>query len=272
MSNKDLTKRTKEMEKKANQKRVSEPQQLPIWAEEIRSAPNEVIRSSLFSARVRGPRALIKDEVIFVLGDGDITYRGEELRTFDEDVWLQVMHLARLQPLGECVQFTPYSMIKSLGWVKGKNRPSKLHYDRLKECLSRLSATNIMVRSKRVSKGVSVSLIRRFEFEGIEQNEHWKVWVEPEMKALYGNTYYTQLEWEKRSHLSPTAKRLHGYFSSHRTPYPVKIESLYKLCNVKSVLKNFKEKLPGYLGELKQHGFLESFEIKDGLIDVKRVS
>lgn len=247
------------------------PKQLPLWPDNFRGAPNELIRSSLFSGRRSGAREHHKDAVLFVLGDGEITYRGEELRTFDEDVWLQVMHLARLQHLGECIQFTAYSLIKAIGWVKGKNRPSKLHYDRLKECLSRMQATTITVRSKRIGKGRTVSLIRKFEYQGEEgQLTNWRVWIEPEMKPLYGDVHYTQVEWEQRAKLSPTAKRLHGYFASHRNPYPVKIDSLHKMCNLKSKLFGFKQKLPGYLNELKEHGFLQSYEIIEDIVRVKR--
>ena len=270
MANQTLAEKTEALANKATQKAKEEPKQLPIWAEDFRSAPNEVIRSSLFSARIRGEREYLTDAVVFVLGDGEITYRGEELRTFDEDVWLQVMHLARLQPLGECVQFTPYSMIKALGWVKGKTRPSKLHYERLKECLSRLKATALTVKSKRMGVGVSVSLIRKFEFN--DENDNWKVWIEREMKTLYGDTYYTQLEWEQRAQLSPVAKRLHSYFASHQAPYPVKIENLYQLCNLRLAIKHFRVKLKGYLTELVEIGFLESFSIEDTKVLVKRVS
>ena len=182
----------------------SKPKQLPFWPEERRGAPNEMIRSSLFSGRRTGEREHYKDTTMYVLGDGEIAYRGEELRTFDEDVWLQVMHLARLQPLGESVQFTPYSMIKSLLWAKGKNRPSKVHYERLRECLSRMQATTLTLKSKRIGKGRTVSLIRKFEYEDESgQLDLWKVWVEPEMKALYGDVHYTQVEWEQRSKMSP---------------------------------------------------------------------
>lgn len=258
--------------KKLQERAEKAPKQLPLWGENFRGAPNEVVRSSLFTGRRTGPREMYKDQVLYVLGDGEVAYRGEELRTYDEDVWLQVMHLARLQNLGECVEFTPYAMIKAIGWVKDKIRPSKTHYERLKECLSRMQATTVTVRSKRIGKGSTVSLIRKFEYKGMDGTlEKWRVWIEPEMQALYGDTHYTRLEWEQRAKLSPIAKRLHGYFASHKTPYPVKIESLYKMCNVKSELKRFKQGLRGYLNEMKELGFLINWKIEKDLVTVVRL-
>ena len=255
---------------KGTQKSKEEPKQLPIWPEEIRGAPNEVVRSSLFSARIRGERIELKDAEIFVLGNAKITYSGEELRTFDEDIWLQVMHLARLQPLEKRIQFTPYSMIKALGWVKGKNRPSALHYRRLEECLVRLKKANIKVNSERFGIRAYLSLVSDFVINTKE--EVWEVVIGDYMKDLYGDTYYTQLEWEQRAQLSPVAKRFHSYFSSHKNPYPVKIESLYKLCNLRLEIKYFRSKLPGYLKELREIGFLDSFSIEGTKVMVKRVS
>lgn len=268
-----LDKTMARLERTVKEKDDSTPKQLPIWAEELRGAPNEVIRSSLFTGRRNGPREHFSDAVLFVLGDGEVTYRGEELRTFDEDVWLQVMHLARLQPLGEWVEFTPYAFIKEIGWVKGKVNPSKLHYDRLQECLSRMQATTILVRSKRLKEpgGHSVSLIRKFRHKGASgKNACWQIWIEPEMKTLFGDVHYTQVEWEQRSRLSPTAKRIHGYYASHKAPYPVKIESLHKICKLKATLSGFKQKLPKYLGQMVEEGFLDHYDIGGNIVTVQR--
>ncbi len=259
--------------KKIEERAAKAPKQLPLWDEKFRGTPNEVIRSSLFTARIRGEREIFKDAVLFVLGDGEITYRGEELRTYDEDVWLQVMHIARNQQLGNRIEFTPYSMIKELGWAKGKNRPSQAHYERLRECLSRMQATTVTVSSKRLGHASTVSLIRKFEYRDMTGTENkWKVWVEPEMNALYGDVHYTQLEWERRVKLSPIAKRLHGWVASHRTPFPVTVTKLYQLCNIKSEQKSFKQALPKYLKELVDTGFLLDFEIKENLVRVSRAN
>ncbi len=112
-------------------------EQLPLWSEALRGVPNELVRSSLFSARdKREPRRSFRGEDLVVLGDGRINYRGEELRQDDETVWLHVLHLARLHPLGESVEFTPHAFLKAIGWGT-----SAKEYTRLREHLSRMQAT-----------------------------------------------------------------------------------------------------------------------------------
>jgi hypothetical protein len=83
---------------------------LPFWPESQRSAPNEIVRSALFNARNRKqPRQYLSNADIYVVGDGKITYTGEELRQDDETVWLHLIHLARNVPAGELIEFSPHA-------------------------------------------------------------------------------------------------------------------------------------------------------------------
>jgi hypothetical protein len=234
--------------------------QLPLWRDDKRGVPNELVRSALFTVRNRrAKRRHYEDEPIVMIGDGRITYRGIELRQDDEDVWLQILHLARLQPLGECVQFSAYSMLKTLGWA-----PTGPNYTRLRECLSRMQATALGVYSKRLQEGVSVSLIRKFEWQDANGSslDRWQVWIEPEMKTLFGGVYYSQLEWEQRKRLGPLSKYLHGLYASHERPFPLKVETLHKGSGSDTkLLKHFKEKLIEALNQLVAIGFLADWKI-----------
>ena len=133
--------------------------QLPIWAEAMRAAPNELIRSALFNAKNRNnKREYLKNAPIYVVGDGEMRYTGEELRQDDETVWMQILHLARLQPLATWVEFKRSEFLKALGWPT-----SAYYYTRLDETIKRLSATNLSIASKRLHKLVGVSLIRKYD-------------------------------------------------------------------------------------------------------------
>lgn len=91
--------------------------QLPLWAEALRCLPNEIAHSALFNAKNRRqPREYLENCEIAVIGDGRITFTGRELRQDDETVWLQLVHLAKERPLGNLVEFTPYSLCKAIGW------------------------------------------------------------------------------------------------------------------------------------------------------------
>ena len=82
-------------------------EQLPLWPEGIRCAPNEFLRSALFNARNRNQRRrYLQQETLAIIGSGRITYTGEELRQDDATVWLQLIQMARDTPLGSSVEFT----------------------------------------------------------------------------------------------------------------------------------------------------------------------
>jgi len=92
---------------------------LPFWAEQFRALPSEIFRSALFNARNKTKaREHMKDREIVVIGPGTITYTGEELRQDDETVWLQLIQLAKTQPLGRPIQFTANSFLKAIDWPR----------------------------------------------------------------------------------------------------------------------------------------------------------
>lgn len=248
---------------------ASKPKYLPEWPEGQRAMPNEILRSALFNCRNRKQaRMFMKDAEIAVIGDGQVMYRGEELRQDDELVWLHLMHLAKKVHLGACVDFTPYSFIRALGWgIKGQN------YERLRTCLSRMQATAIRIQSKRLGCFISVSLIQKFRSRN-DRNEtlpRWEVWVGEEMRLLFDEEFLTRVNWEIRRALPDgIASKLFGYWASHRQPFPVKIATLLHLCGSGMSPKHFKVELKKSLCVLREIGFLETWEFREDLVVVKR--
>ena len=248
---------------------ASMPKYLPDWPEGQRAMPNEILRSALFNCRNRKqPRMFMKDTEIALIGDGQVIYRGEELRQDDELVWLHLMHLMKKLPLGECVEFTPYSFVKAVGWpMKGQS------YERLRICLSRMQATAIRIQSKRLGCFISVSLILKFRSRD-DQNKNlskWQVWVGEEMRLLFDEDFLTRMNWEIRKSLPDgIASKLFGYWASHRQPYPVKIVTLLQLCGSEMSTKHFKVELKKAIDLLCKIGFLETWEFKEDLVVVKR--
>lgn len=154
---------------------------LPYWSKRQRGVPNEMVCSALFSVKnKRQARAYLEGVPIVVVGDGHITYRGQELRQDDEDVWLQIMHEAKARPLGECVEFKPYALLKAVGWaIKGQS------YQRLQISLERMVATALTVSSHRLGKSVTLPLIQKFERD--HGGGPWRVWIPSEMVVLFGD-------------------------------------------------------------------------------------
>lgn len=245
--------------------------QLPLWPDEMRSLPNEILRSALFSAKNRKiPRAMMKSELIALIGEGRISYRGEELRQDDETVWLQLVHLARQHVAGQLVEFTAYSFCKEIGWPINKNS-----YERLKECFRRMQATGLDISSKRLERGVSLSMIPFFEYEDSETQKklpRWRVRIAPELVDLFGENYFTRVEWAQRLKLPDgLATWLHGYLASHRVPHPIKIETIAHGSGVSSKDKaELRRMIKRALTNLMTCGFLMSFELVDDLVTVKR--
>lgn len=247
-------------------------QQLPLWADELRCLPNEIVRSALFNARNRKqPRAYIKNADIAVIGGGRITYRGEELRQDDETVWLQLIHMAKEGPLGQITEFTPYSLCKAIQWPICKGS-----YDRLRACLHRMQATSLSVYSERLKSGVSLSMIPVFAWQDEDKQtlKKYRVQVAPQLVELFGDVHYTQMEWSQRLALPDgIATWLHGYYASHKTPNDIKLDTIKRGSGITtespSRLRQLIEKA---LSELAKVGFLAGWEIKGDLVLVTRAA
>lgn len=234
--------------------------QLPIWGNEHRGLPNAFARSALFNvANARkGARENFKRRPIAAQGGISITYTGEELRQDDEDVFLQILHIARMQPLGSQVQFTAYSMLTELGWTK-----NTASYARLVDCLDRLKASALAVTVDSDTGGklnYTGSLIRSFKWREDAQAtpmREWHVLLEKEIVAFFGPTAYTRLDWKLRLKLPPLAKWLHSFYHSHQSPFPMKVETLYKLTGSEiAQLRQFRYKLKQALALLVERQFL----------------
>lgn len=266
----DPVRKLNQLQQRATQ--IDNPLQLPLWHEEKRGVPNEVVRSALFNVRNRCvARREFKDEVIAVLsGDICITYSGTELRQDDMDVWMQLLHEARRQPLGQCVEIKPYEFLKDLRWS-----PTGYYYKKLREHLKRMKFTMLVVNSARLGREIGVSMIRKYECEGRdgEKLERWRIWIEPEVKALFGDVYYTRIDWQQRVKIKGNlAKHLHGVYSSHAQPYPYKVATILEGCGSDMrELRNFRVSLREALEELQRVGFIEHFQIDDSdLVHVRR--
>ena len=208
------------------------PAQLPLWPNGVRGIPNSIARSALFnvSSLRKGERKHYKQREIAALGGISITYTGEELRQDDEDVFLQILHLARTHDLGTEVEFTGHSLLTALMWTINNGSKKRLH-----ECLVRLSATALeitVIDRNGTREGYSGSLVRAFRWRDETTGKSarkWMVRLEPEIAALFDPQCYSRLDWTLRMQLPPLAKFLHTFYHTHSVPFPYKIEKLHQL-------------------------------------------
>ncbi|MFW6855426.1 plasmid replication initiator TrfA [Burkholderia gladioli] len=250
------------------------PAQLELWSEKVRALPNALTRCALFTAgNNREERAKFEEHQIVSLQNFQVTYTGQELRQDDQDVFLQIVHLARGVPLGARIEITGNAVLKVLGWGR-----SGEDYKRLRASLKRLKKGDLEVREQG-KRGFIGSLIMTLSWEGEEDDSEsgegtstqWTMSMDPKIIALFGQEDYTLIDWQTRLKLSPMAKWLHSFYVTHREPVPYKVATLHKLCGSRAKeLKHFRATLKRAFEELKEVGFLAEYEVTVEMVTVKR--
>jgi hypothetical protein len=127
------------------------PVQLSFWPEDRRAIVNELARSALFQCRDnRKPRIYYDNAPLFMLGEGALTYKGEELRTRDEDIFVSFAHRARNLPSGKMVvSVTSSEICKINNW-----RQDQRYYNDIFLSVQRMKGGVITVFSRRLAKAL----------------------------------------------------------------------------------------------------------------------
>jgi hypothetical protein len=238
--------------------------QLPLWPEPKRGAPNSFIRSALFAAIQSKDRQYMKETLLASQDGIVIKYTGEQLNQADLDVWETIVHLAREQPLGTFCSFTAHGLLKALGLPTGNSQHKQLHSTiiRLTACAVEVTHEGKTYFGPLIKSGAKDDMTRHY---GVELNKG--------IIRLFGENQWTALDWQQRQALrgQPLAQALHAFYSSHRQPFAVKLETLKAYTGSRNKqAASFKRQLKLALQELVEVGFLLSFEIEEGLVHVRR--
>ena len=244
------------------------PVHLPAWPDTVRAVPNGVLRSALFGAIKKGPRAYMERREIHAQEGISIVYTGARLDQGDLDVWETVLQLARKQALGDECRVTAYQLLITLGKTDtGINRTT------LDRRLSRMKAT-----------GVDVS-VGRYAYEGSlidgvyrdKETREYVIRLNPKLSVLFAADQFTQIDWTVRHALDgkPLAQWLHGFYASHAKPFPLKIETLHRLCGSEAgEMWKFAQTLRKALDDVAEaseaHGEGFSYEVKGDLVHVEK--
>lgn len=218
--------------------------QLPLWPEPVRGVPNSILRSALFGAIKRGKRAY-QDGVKKASVDGvTVVHTGPQLDQADLDVWEQCLHLARTGGLGVEIRFTGHGFLKAIGRGTGKSQ-----HEWLKSALRRLMTS--LVELEDGKKAYAGQLLHHWYRD--EETGHHVMELNPKIAAMYGTDGWTQVEWEQRQALKkqPLAQWLHGFYTTHAAPYPIKVETIHRLSGSENKeLKGFRRELREVLAKL----------------------
>lgn len=239
------------------------------WSEFALCGPNEFFRAALISVKTRGKRTNFDREQMAVIGTGEVIYTGQELRAFDGDVWLHLIDLAKELEINEPVPITAGNFLREMGYKD----PGGRHYNMLYESLDRLSATSLTIKSQRLSelpgvgaKGISTSLIQDFEFEEdpiSNKKKAYKIFIGEKIRLLFSRGHSSHVRKEHRIGLSPIAKQLQGYYSSHKKPKDIKISTFRDWMNLDTQKSKANKKIINALNELENIGFLKSWQLID---------
>lgn len=261
---KDLNGKLVDLRKKILEREQAKAIMLPEWPDYKRGTPNSFLRSALFSAVQSKDRAYKNGEILYSQQGILIKYTGQQLNQDDLTLWETLVHLAKQQILENVCEFSAYKILKSMRWATGK-----AEYTRLELGITRLMACVVHIKHEDTS--YLQSLIENGKIN--ELTGHYCIRLNRVLIKLYGDSNWTAINWEQRLQLGkkPLAQFLHGYYSSHNTPFPVKVATLHKLSGsaIKQMWK-FKQNLKTALDELIKIGFLESYSIDGDLVTVKR--
>jgi hypothetical protein len=271
----DLIARLPALQEKARQRAAQEQAsapakvvQLPLWPEPVRAVPNGFLRSALFGAIARGKRRYIDGEQLAALDGIEIRYTGQRLDQGDLDVWESVLHAVRLQELGSQCRVTSYALLKLMGKTDtGKNRAT------LHNRIERLVANAVTVKQGRYTY---IGGLIRFAAKD-EETQEWVIELDDKLRPLFAADQFTQVEWAVRHKLDgkPLAQWLHGFYASHAAPFPLKIETLHRLCGSEAgEMWKFAQTLRKALDDVAEasaaHGEGFSYEIRGDLVHVEK--
>ena len=247
---------------------------LPDWPDKTRGIPNICLRSALIGVIKRGRRKAVKKELIASLKGVTIQYTGWRLDQGDFDVLAQALHFQAREPDPEKRQFLRIKVKPFLAAIGRQGGKSGREW--LKDSLRRLTATAVEIKVDlgpyRGSFSYAGSLVDEFYFS--DEDQSYIVRINPKLVGLF-DVGWTQVQWQQRLQLkTDLAKWLHGFYASHRAPYPVKITTLKHLCGSEcSRLVDFRRSLRSAMSELVQAGAVQGWDIDpEDKLNVVRLS
>ena len=248
----------------ARAREASQLIQLPLWPEPKRGTPNSFIRSALFAAIQSKDRVFLKEVTLASQKGIAVKFTGEQLNQEDLTVWETLAHLARQHPLGHMCEFTAHGLLKSLGLHTGLSQHKQLHSTiiRLTACAVEITHEGKTYFGPLVKSGLKDDL-----------TNHYRIELNRELIRLFGENQWTALDWQQRQQLrgKHLAQALHAFYSSHKQPFPVKIDTLRGYVGSKNQQKaGFKIKLRNALDDLQEISFLSGYEIAGDVVSVRR--
>ncbi|HEY9758747.1 MAG TPA: plasmid replication initiator TrfA [Oculatellaceae cyanobacterium] len=234
--------------------------QLPLWPEPARAAPSAILRSALFGVVRRGRRKSMKREALASWKTVVLEYTGEQLDQYDLNVWMQAIHLARLQSLSDAngVSFTSRGFLKAMKRTYSGAAAKALH-----DSIHRMVACAVTIRVGDCE--YMGNLIHSCAHH--EESGRYVLHLNPKLRDLF-DSGYTRLDWETRLTLTTDFSRwLHGYVQSQRAtacePHRIAVITLKELSGSETDPRDFRRKLRLAMESLKRKRVVSRWRITD---------
>lgn len=221
---------------------------LPVWVDAVRGVPNCLLRGALFP--VNDERAVHEQRTSISSVAG---YEMFQTRTGfiqdDLDVLGELFHLARLQPLDQALDMTGGKLLKSLGRSTAGSQ-----YRQLQRDLARLSGSTVEIKMKDVC--YVGSFIQNYYYD--DSTKRYIIKLDPNILKLF-DAGITFIDAQQRKALGKNslAKWLHGFYSSNKTPYALKVETIRLHSGSRTELNGFKRMLEKALDRLVSAGCIQ---------------
>ena len=248
------------------------PVQGDLFQTVLESVPHAFVRSALFTANRKGPRAgYLTQDKVYSFRNFDISRRGRELRQFDLEVWTKILSLYRREfdEAGNAwpyIRFTGYAMLKALGMSTTVD-----DYKRLAESLDALKQAEVIISETRAGKRRSITsdtfnLLNRLHRD--DKTKEFIVWVDTAAAALFAPGSHSPLALPAHQKLrpNPLAQFLHAHLSSHPGTFQsMKYESLRSLSGrAHQKLSTFRADTGRALDLLERHKLILSWQDIEG--------
>lgn len=251
------------MQLKIRANKIAPEKFLPDWPEQRLAAPNAVFRSGLFPAlNNKQPRRFLKNEKLGSVSGVEVFFTGEQFNQTDLDVYLELLNLAKTQPLGTPVTFSAHSFLQAVGRATGNSQHQWLH-----SALIRLRGGTVEMtdHKKRYFGGLIEGGFKD------ELTKHYEFTINPRFAVLFGFGMWATIDRDQRHALGKNAiaKALHVFYASHAGHCFHSYETLADIAGLTDKnSRHVKAALIKAHEELKRVGILLDYSAKENTIEV----
>lgn len=238
---------------------------IPGMEEFMRAMPNHIARSSLFAPVAPGRKKLHDGTVLVSRGDAVIRFKGKQLDEAQADVWMQAMHEATKQPLGEPITINRAAFLKAIGRsTHGQN------YKWLLRTMEDLTFAMLVIEVSKdgkpklsIGKTRALHMIEGFDYD--DEAEAYTLRVDPRWREMYGNREFALIDWDKRlqfgqhQNMAKAMQRLLAASSDRQQPFP--LDWLKGKLEYNSPMRKLKEALETACKELKRLEIIIAWKI-----------